>query len=176
MKILIMTKNSIVGNGLALELCSMGHTANFHGSVFHDGYDLYIIDKDTCAFEEAENTLTFSRLEGNAHLKRPFLTSELVSLIDQKKQIGITENPKAMPEEEFDRSCLSETEAKLLDALLERRGSAVSAEELSQIVWGRESIKSNIVNVYIRYLRQKLERDSAKRIIFTVRGQGYKIN
>ena len=41
-------------------------------------------------------------------------------------------------------------------------------------VWGYDfGGESNIIDVYIRYLREKLERDGKARLIHTVRGAGY---
>ena len=176
MNILIVTKNSIIGKGLALELECLGYKAEF-STAFTKGYDIYIADADAFEIESSSNYITFSATEGKADLKRPFTADELLSFIEKSRSedSGKVYEPPVTGEE-FDKSCLSETEAKLLEVLLENRGHPVSPQVLSKRVWGRDSIKSNIVNVYIRYLREKLEKGSANRIIFTVRGQGYKIN
>lgn len=179
---MILTKNTVVGEGIAAELSVLGYDAH-HSRSYSEGWDIYVTDIDTCEVHKNENTVTFSRFDGKAHLKRPFLTDDLAELIlklkskcqaDTSPLTNGCNNPA--PQCEFDTSSLSDTEARLLEVLLENRGSPVSAEELSRRVWGRDNVRSNIVNVYIRYLRQKLEKDSSNRIIFTVRGQGYKIN
>lgn len=70
---------------------------------------------------------------------------------------------------------LSRTEYRLLGALLESRGSTVSAEELHRRVWGEdEELDTRRVSLYVSYLRRKIEDDpSAPRYLRTVRGQGY---
>ncbi|MFF8847578.1 response regulator transcription factor [Streptomyces sp. NPDC015127] len=67
---------------------------------------------------------------------------------------------------------LSAREAALLEHLMRNTGSVLSREELLSDVWGYEASEgSNIVDVYVRYLRRKL---GASRIT-TVRGQGYRL-
>ncbi|MBC7880917.1 MAG: winged helix-turn-helix transcriptional regulator, partial [Anaerolineae bacterium] len=42
--------------------------------------------------------------------------------------------------------------------------------------WGEDFVgESNIIEVYIRYLRMKIERDDEKKLIHTVRGVGYSL-
>ena len=68
----------------------------------------------------------------------------------------------------------TETEKALLTALYENRGNAVSRDELLERVWGRnEGVKSNLTDVYIRYLREKLDDRFDVRLILSVRGKGY---
>ena len=68
---------------------------------------------------------------------------------------------------------LTEVEYALLRMLYEKRGEFVSREELRLGVWDEET-DSGVVNVYIYYLRQKLER--GEKIINTSRKLGYKID
>ena len=69
----------------------------------------------------------------------------------------------------------TETEQALLTALYENRGNAVSREELLHRVWGRNEgeAKTNLTDVYIRYLREKLDDRFDVRLISSVRGKGY---
>lgn len=67
---------------------------------------------------------------------------------------------------------LSAREAALLEHLMRHAGSVLSREDLLSVVWGYEASEgSNIVDVYVRYLRRKL---GASRIT-TVRGRGYRL-
>lgn len=69
---------------------------------------------------------------------------------------------------------LSKTEFSLLKFLLESPGVMLSRETILQQVWGYNYFGgSNIVDVYIKYLRDKIEPVLGKRIIHTVRGAGY---
>jgi DNA-binding response OmpR family regulator len=47
-------------------------------------------------------------------------------------------------------------------------------EQILEKVWGYDFVgDSNVIEVYIRYLRLKLEESNEKRLIHTVRGVGY---
>lgn len=72
---------------------------------------------------------------------------------------------------------LTTKEFALLEYLMLRRGESVSRAELLADVWKLEpNTATNIVDVYINYLRRKLERHGAAgRLIHTVRGTGYRI-
>ncbi|MTJ49699.1 winged helix-turn-helix domain-containing protein, partial [Dolichospermum sp. UHCC 0259] len=51
---------------------------------------------------------------------------------------------------------------------------AQEPEQILERVWGYDFMgDSNIIEVYIRYLRLKLEENNQKRLIYTVRGVGY---
>jgi len=69
---------------------------------------------------------------------------------------------------------LSAREYALLEYLAHRTGELVSRTEIWEHVYDfRSDAQSNVVDVYIGYLRKKLERDDATKLIHTRRGQGY---
>lgn len=69
---------------------------------------------------------------------------------------------------------LSPREFAVLHALAGRAGSVVSKEELLRTAWGGEQAASrNAVEVYIGYLRRKLDAVGAGAMLQTVRGHGY---
>ena len=69
---------------------------------------------------------------------------------------------------------LTAREYQLLLLLLERKGTVVSRELILRQVWNDDqATTSNVIEVYVRYLRQKLEEGSERRLIHTIRGQGY---
>jgi DNA-binding response OmpR family regulator len=71
---------------------------------------------------------------------------------------------------------LTNKEFALLEHLLLNRGQCVTRVELLESVWNFEPAQStNIVDVYINYLRRKLKDPPPGRFIRTVRGQGYMI-
>jgi len=71
---------------------------------------------------------------------------------------------------------LTAQEYALLDYLWQNRGRPVGRGEAIEQVWKYDYTgNSNVVDVYIRYLREKLEKDSGVRLIRTVRGKGYMI-
>jgi DNA-binding response OmpR family regulator len=69
---------------------------------------------------------------------------------------------------------LTNKEYALLEHLLLNRGQCVSRVELLESVWKLEPAQTtNIVDVYVNYLRRKLEDPPPGKLICTVRGQGY---
>ena len=72
---------------------------------------------------------------------------------------------------------LTAREYALLVLLLEKRGRVVSRERILRDVWKDEQgSSSNVIEVYVRYLRQKLEEGGEPRLIHTIRGRGYCLN
>jgi DNA-binding response OmpR family regulator len=72
---------------------------------------------------------------------------------------------------------LSTTEFELLSFLLRHRGEVLSRERILQAVWRYEHDPStNIVDVYIGYLRRKLSGDGSPAPITTVRSVGYRLD
>ena len=69
---------------------------------------------------------------------------------------------------------LTKKEYELLEFLLRNKNVTVSREQLLNSVWGYEYFgDTNVVDVYIRYLRQKIDSRFDTNIITTVRGVGY---
>ncbi|APU12948.1 two-component system response regulator [Actinoalloteichus sp. GBA129-24] len=69
---------------------------------------------------------------------------------------------------------LSPREYEVLTVLLRRVGSVVTKDELLQEVWGdSEAVTRNVVEVYVGYLRRKLQAVGAQEVVRTVRGHGY---
>jgi len=70
---------------------------------------------------------------------------------------------------------LSTTEFELLVCLLRHRGQVLTREQILSAVWGYEhDPATNVVDVYIGYLRRKLGRPGSSAPIFTVRSVGYR--
>jgi DNA-binding response OmpR family regulator len=69
---------------------------------------------------------------------------------------------------------LTATEFALLRFLAENAGRVVSRMEILNAVWGYDfDPNTNIVEVYIAYLRKKVDRDASLRLVRNVRGFGY---
>ncbi|NET24547.1 response regulator transcription factor NblR [Okeania sp. SIO1I7] len=69
---------------------------------------------------------------------------------------------------------LTMKEFELLRFLMEHPREVLSREQILENVWGYDFLgESNVIEVYIRYLRLKIEREGEKRLIQTVRGIGY---
>lgn len=71
---------------------------------------------------------------------------------------------------------LSVREFALLEALMRRPEQAVSREKLLANAWGvNHDTSSNVVDVYVRYLREKIDRPFGVESLHTVRGLGYRM-
>jgi len=132
--------------------------------------------------EQREHTVSLLRSCMDDYLTTPFPVEELVSRLRLRVHVRQQSNRTVLRvgvitidtalrlvsiAGELVR--LSPTEYRLLVALAEKAGRPVSQSELATTVWSRPT-SSNLVEVYIGYLRRKL--DSPDRIR-TVRGTGY---
>jgi two-component system OmpR family response regulator len=68
---------------------------------------------------------------------------------------------------------LSTREFALLEFLMRHRGEVVSRRRVLDHVWGFDESGSNVVDVYVGYLRKKMEAPFDRPLIRTVRGVGY---
>ena len=69
---------------------------------------------------------------------------------------------------------LSAKEYALLEYLLRNKGVVLSRIQIEENIWGFDyEGSSNIVDVYIRYLRRKIDKDHPVKLIHTIRGSGY---
>jgi DNA-binding response OmpR family regulator len=68
---------------------------------------------------------------------------------------------------------LSAREFSLLEYLVHHAGLVVTREQLAEHVWTDTDVESNVIDVYVRYLRQKIDTPFGVPLIQTVRGVGY---
>jgi len=69
---------------------------------------------------------------------------------------------------------LTKKEFELLECLMKNKNIALTREQLLNKVWDYEYFgDTNVVDVYIRYLRQKIDEKYGVQLISTVRGVGY---
>lgn len=69
---------------------------------------------------------------------------------------------------------LTAKEYNLLELFMRNPGQVLTRDLIFDRVWGYDfGGESNIIEVYIRYLRQKTEKDNESRLLHTVRGVGY---
>ena len=70
---------------------------------------------------------------------------------------------------------LTPREFSLLRYLMHRRGEPVSKRELVEHVWADDDLEDNVVQVYVGYLRRKVDEPFGRSSIETVRGHGYRL-
>ena len=94
------------------------------------------------------------------------LTAGSLSLDSDRREAWVGQEPVELTKKEFD----------LLLYLLENKNMVLSRDSILEHIWGYEfSGETNAVDVYIRYLRSKIEEPYGQKIIHTVRGIGYVI-
>ena len=130
-----------------------------------------------------------SRLEAGAddYVVKPFSFDELLARIHallrrrsavDSKILSVGElivDPLRRSAEYYGRSLdLTKKEFDLLHVLANNLSLVMSREQLLNRVWGYDfDVDTNVVDVFIGYLRKKLEIDGRERIIETVRGVGF---
>jgi two-component system response regulator MprA len=124
---------------------------------------------------------------GDDYLVKPFAFEELVARIEALLRRKIEEKATVLQFADLlvdaatrtarrgDRSfSLSATEYQMLHCFLNHPNRVLSKEQLLEQVWGYGHFaEPNIVEVYVRYLRIKLEQEGEPRLIHTLRGSGY---
>ncbi|WP_024800689.1 response regulator transcription factor [Nocardia sp. BMG51109] len=69
---------------------------------------------------------------------------------------------------------LTKREFELLSTLARNTGVVLSRERLLELVWGYDfAADTNVVDVFVGYLRRKLESDGTPRLLHTIRGVGF---
>lgn len=123
------------------------------------------------------------------YLTKPFSFGELVARIrallrrektvkSTKLQVGdLTLNPAT--HEVFrgdDEVQLSSKEYRLLDYMMRRPGHVCTRTMIGEHIWGYNfTDDSNVIDVYISYLRRKIDSGFKTKLIYTIRDVGYKI-
>jgi len=92
------------------------------------------------------------------------LTYEKLTMNDQKRQVTYNEDVIELTKKEYD----------LLKYLLENKNIALDREKILEKVWGYDYYgDTNVIDVYVRYLRSKIDQKYTVDMIKTVRGVGY---
>lgn len=121
------------------------------------------------------------------YVVKPFSIEELLARVRAHLRRNHDENPDLLQFEDLtlNRSSrevfrssrsieLTAKEFELLDYLISHPRQVITRDQILEKVWGYDFMgDSNIIEVYVRYLRLKLEENGEKRLIQTVRGVGY---
>jgi DNA-binding response OmpR family regulator len=70
---------------------------------------------------------------------------------------------------------VTQREYALLEFMLRRRGRLVSKAEILTHVWNTDAADPNLVEVYVGYLRKKIDAPFGRHALVTVRGKGYRL-
>jgi len=123
------------------------------------------------------------------YLTKPFAFSELLARVRAIARRGPVERPTVLSAGDLQldpaahRAWRGETELQLslrefalLELLMRHAGKALSRAQLLDGAWDMAfESRSNVVDVYMRYLREKVDRPFGRRSIETVRGVGYRL-
>jgi two-component system, OmpR family, copper resistance phosphate regulon response regulator CusR len=156
-------------------------------------------NKEVCilfltALGTAENIVTGLKSEADDYLVKPFKFIELLARIEsllRRADISRHLESKA-PEEVYSFSdlvvndytktvirngqeiSLTSTEYRLLLLLIKHPKRVLSRVEILDHVWGIHfNMGTNVVDVYVNYLRKKIDKDKSNKLIHTIVGMGY---
>ena len=120
------------------------------------------------------------------YLTKPFSFDELLArmraLLRRRSQpVAITLEYHGLKLDTYGRKLLlgqretelTEKEFMIMEYLMKNPEKSITRKEIAEHVWDSQDDSSNIVDVYINFLRKKMEALSNKRYINTVRGVGY---
>ncbi|HEX6389874.1 MAG TPA: response regulator transcription factor [Solirubrobacteraceae bacterium] len=124
------------------------------------------------------------------YLTKPFSLAELLARLRALARRGAVEYPAALEvgSLKLDPATrqvwrgdveveLSAREYALLEAFMRRPGIVLSQDQLLDAAWDfAYERRSNVVEVYVRYLREKIDRPFGLKSLQTVRGMGYRLD
>lgn len=94
------------------------------------------------------------------------LTCGKLSVYPDKFEVNYDDTPIVLTKKEFE----------LLVYLMHNKNIVLSRDQILENVWGYNYVgDTNVVDVYIRYLRNKIDQPFQQKLIFTIRGMGYQI-
>jgi two-component system, OmpR family, response regulator len=141
------------------------------------------------ARDQIEDRVAGLEAGADDYLVKPFAFAELLARLRALMRRGPVERPPVLAVGDLrlnpathqvwrgDQQIeLSLKEFSLLETLMRQPGESLSREQLLEHVWDdRYAGRSNVIEVYIRYLREKIDRPFGLRSIDTVRGVGYRM-
>jgi two-component system, OmpR family, response regulator len=123
------------------------------------------------------------------YLTKPFSLAELLARLRALARRGPLERPAVLQVGDLrldpatrqawrgkDEIKLSSKEFALMEAFMRRPGEVLSQFQLLDFAWDYDyENRSNVVEVYVRYLREKFDRPYGRESLETVRGAGYRL-
>ncbi len=163
-------------NGLAL--CQMLRKAKYNNPILL-----------LTALGTTDNVTTGLDAGADDYLVKPFKFAELLARIRalKRRQTGnfVEENKISLADLVLDLDArtvkrgtteisLTSTEYRMLEYFMKNQRKVISRMDLLENVWGVDfNMATNVVDVYVNYLRKKIDRDFDSKLLHTVIGMGY---
>lgn len=144
------------------------------------------------AMDSVDDVIAGLRMGADDYITKPFSFEELRARIDalMRRTVAVASQDQTLRVGRlaFDRASLRFTvderevsmtakELAIIELLMSKPGTLFSRERILCNVWGLNMDPlTNVVDVYIGKLRKKIDLDSEKSMIETVRGMGYRLN
>ena len=161
-----------------LQLCRAIRAAEFSGRI----YILFLTS-------HGEKSKIVEGIDAGAddYLTKPFAIDELLARIRALLRRGSTESPGVLQIDDLalnpatrevtrggQRIDLTLKEYALLEYLMRHTGRVLTRPMISEHVWNQDfDTFTNVIDVYVNYLRNKIDRGHSKKLIHTIRGSGY---
>jgi len=142
------------------------------------------------AKDEVSDKVTGLNAGADDYLTKPFSFDELIARLRALFRRGKELKPEKLAVADLildtttheairgeKRIQLSGTEYRILEYLMRHPNQIVTRGAIEEHVWGYDFVpNSNLVDVYIRYLRKKIDEGFDTKLLQTVRGEGYRLS
>jgi len=162
-----------------IELCRQLRNAKVHTPI------LFLT-----ALGTTENIVAGLNVGGDDYLVKPFKFAELearLKSLSRRRFLSVQEEEDKHHLDEFivdfkakqvtfnnELVTLTSTEFRLLEFFIRNKNRVISRMEILEKVWGIDfNMGTNVVDVYVNYLRKKLAAHTSKKLIQTIVGMGY---
>lgn len=141
------------------------------------------------AKDSTEDKVKGLNMGADDYLTKPFAFEELIARMKTIFRRGVKEHSNILKNKDLvlnstkyivkrdgEKIDLTSKEYSVLEYLMRNRGNVLSRAQIEEHVWGYMSgNNTNIVDVYIRFLRKKIDDNNEIKLLETVRGRGYRM-
>ena len=171
-RIAVVSKNEYLVR--KIELTLHGVATVFHTNTHPtEHFDLCLWDLDTQKDAPVSDGIYTMSAYTESDIALPFEFSTLLDIVSEKESGALLVIGERCAYLRGEKIKLTELECALLSRLMSANGEYVSRVDILRDVWGADA-DAGIINVYIHYLREKLEH--GEKIIVSSRSLGYKID